>query len=118
MDTKEDIITPEEAKTLPGLFNERLRRSSDNLAYRYHKDGKWHDLTWQQMDEEIRRWQAAFSKEQLAKGERVAIMLRNCPYWVVFDQAALRTGLVTVPLYTNDRADNIGYIINDAEVKI
>ena len=70
------------------------------------------------MDDEIKRWQAAFSKEQLDKGDRVAIMLRNCPYWVVYDQAALRTGLVTVPLYTNDRADNIGYIITDANVKV
>lgn len=115
---KADIITPEEAKTLPGLFNERLRRSPGDLAYRYYKNEVWHDLTWQQMDAEIKRWQAALCNEQLDKGDRVAIMLSNCPYWVVYDQAALRTGLVTVPLYTNDRADNIGYIINDANVKI
>lgn len=113
-----DIITPEEAITLPGLFNERLKRSANDLAYRYYHDDQWNDLTWQQMDKEINRWQAAFCKEQLDKGDRVAVMLHNCPYWVVYDQAALRSGMVTVPLYTNDRADNIGYIINDANVKV
>ena len=43
----------------------------------------------------------------LAQGARVALVLRNCPHWVVFDQAALSLGLVVVPLYTDDRPDNI-----------
>ena len=37
-------------------------------------------------------------------------MLRNSPEWVTFDQAALGLGLVVVPLYTQDRADNVAYI--------
>ena len=47
---------------------------------------------------------AAFARENLSPGERVAIMLRNCPEWVTFEQAALRLGLVVVPLYTADQA--------------
>jgi long-chain acyl-CoA synthetase len=45
-------------------------------------------------------------------------MLRNCPQWVIFDQAAMSLGLVTVPLYTVDRAENIAYIVNDAQAKV
>jgi len=45
-------------------------------------------------------------------------MLRNCPQWVMFDQAAISLGLVVVPLYTVDRPDNIAYIVNDADVKV
>jgi long-chain acyl-CoA synthetase len=44
--------------------------------------------------------------------------LRNCPEWVVFDQASLGLGLVTVPMYTDDRADNAVYILQDAAVKL
>ena len=45
-------------------------------------------------------------------------MLRNCPEWVMFDIAAMACGLVTVPLYTNDRPDNVAYVIQDAGVKL
>ncbi len=48
----------------------------------------------------------------------MAIQLRNCPEWVMFDQAALSLGLVTVPLYTDDRADAVAYILQDAVVKL
>ncbi|MFZ1766467.1 MAG: long-chain fatty acid--CoA ligase, partial [Candidatus Nitrotoga sp.] len=54
----------------------------------------------------------------LVAGDRVGIMLRNCPQWVLFDQAALSLGLVVVPLYTEDRQDSVAYIINDAGVKV
>ena len=54
----------------------------------------------------------------LTPGDRVAIMLRNCPEWVIFEQAALRLGLVVVPLYTADRPENAAYILRDAGVKV
>jgi long-chain acyl-CoA synthetase len=45
-------------------------------------------------------------------------MLRNCPEWVMFEQAAMSLGLVVVPLYTVDRADNAAYIINNAAARV
>src|SRR5262245_32404384 len=44
-------------------------------------------------------------------------MMRNSPEWVTCDQAALGLGMVVVPLYTQDRPDNVAYIINDAGCK-
>lgn len=115
-----DIIPVETAGTLDGLFRERVRRSPQMVAYRDYdrSSGKWRDLTWEQMDEGVARWQAALSRENLTPGDRVAIMLRNCPEWVMFEHAALRLGLVVVPLYTADRAENAAYILRDAGVKV
>jgi long-chain acyl-CoA synthetase len=117
---KQHLIKPEEAVTLHGLFLERARRTPDVVAYRYfdaHSEA-WQSLTWAQMLEQVARWQAALLKENLQPGDRVALMLRNCPQWVMFDQAALSLGLVVVPLYVVDRPDNVAYIVNDAEVKV
>jgi long-chain acyl-CoA synthetase len=116
----QDVVSPEQAVTLHGLFLERARRTPDKIAYRYFDvlQSVWVDLSWGQMLEQVARWQAALAKEGLAKGDRVALMLRNCPQWVMFDQAAMSLGLITVPLYTVDRADNIAYIVNDAQVKV
>lgn len=113
-----DVVSPEQAGTLHGLFVERARSTPDKTAYRYFQQNAWHDITWRETLAEVARWQAALSGEGLAKGDRVAIMLRNCPQWVMFDQAAMSLGLVVVPLYTVDRPDNIAYIINDAGVKV
>jgi long-chain acyl-CoA synthetase len=70
------------------------------------------------MGQAVARWRAALAGEALAEGDRVAMLLRNCPEWVMFDQAAMSLGLVTVPLYTDDRADNAAYILQDAAVKV
>ncbi len=114
----DDVISPEQAGTLHGLFMERVRRSPDNIAYRHFQQNAWCDFTWQQVFNEMTRWQAALAGLGLQRGDRVAIMLRNCPTWIMFDQAAMSLGLVTVPLYTVDRPDNIAYIVNDADVKV
>ena len=116
----DQIIKPEEAITLHGMFLERVQRAPDAVAYRYfdtHQEA-WLSLTWAQMRDQVARWQAALLREKLEVGDRVAIMLRNCPQWVMFEQAAMSLGLVVVPLYVVDRPDNIAYIMNDAQVKI
>jgi long-chain acyl-CoA synthetase len=115
-----DIISVEEAGTLDGLFRERARRSPGEVAYRDYdrSTGTWRDLTWSQMDARIAQWQAALMRENIPRGERVAIMLRNCPEWVTFEQAALRLGLVVVPLYTADRPENAAYVLEHSGARV
>ena len=115
---QDQMITPEQAGTLHGLFVERARCSPKKLAYRHFEQDTWHDLSWGEMLAEVARWRAALQQEGLARGDCVAIMLRNCPQWVMFEQASMSLGLVVVPLYTVDRPDNIAYIVNDAQVKV
>jgi long-chain acyl-CoA synthetase len=103
---------------LTALFRERLHRSPDAIAYRYFESEQWQSMSWSHMARHIARWQAALKQESLSMGERVAIMVRNCPQWVMFEQAALGLGLVVVPLYTNDRPDNIAYVMEDAGIKV
>ena len=116
----ENLISPDEAVTLDGLFASRVRRTPDREAYCYFdKDSEsWQSYTWGEMAREVARWQMAMRGEGARPGSRVAIQLRNCPQWVMFDQAALSLGLVTVPLYTDDRPDNIAYILREADVCI
>jgi long-chain acyl-CoA synthetase len=115
-----EIISVEQAKTLSGLFNARVQRSHQNVAYRYFDQYKeqWCEYTWGQMSQFVARWQAALSKESLAPGDRVAMMLKNCPECVMFEQAALGLGLVVVPFYTEDRADNVAYMVSDSGAKL
>ncbi|WP_320410689.1 long-chain fatty acid--CoA ligase [Candidatus Thiodiazotropha endoloripes] len=115
-----DYIGLEVADTLAGVFQERVRRTPEDVAFiQYDPDSEqWQKSTWREMAQQVALWQAALKKETLKRGDRVALMLRNCKEWVIFDQAASGLGLVTVPLYTNDRAENIGYILQDAGVRL
>ena len=113
-------IRYEDAKTLDGLFRERAKRSSSRPAYVDFNPntGRWRTRTWAEMYVAIGRWQAGFAKESLKPGDRVALMQRNSPEWVMFDQAAYGEGLVVVPLYTVDRPDNVAYILADCGSKL
>jgi len=119
-----DVISIEEAKSLPELFQERVKRTPAAIAYRYFdttentSEEKWLTYSWSEANKQILSIQAALAKENLQPGDRVALMLRNCPQWVFFEQAALGLGLVVVPMYTNDRADNVSYVLQDAGVKL
>jgi len=107
-------ITGDEAPTLPDLFKERCLRTPGGLAYVQHREGTWRNYHWEEIRNEVARWQWAMDQDGLQPGDRVAIMCRNCWEWVVCDQAAQGLGLVTVPVYTNDRPENIAWILSDS----
>lgn len=115
-----DMIPVETARTLDGLFRERVRRSPRATAYRDYDVSEeiWRDYTWNDIANAVKRWQTALSREDLSPGDRVAVMARNCPQWVIFEQAALGLGLVVVPLYTEDRAENAAWCLDNAGITL
>ncbi len=115
-----DVISPDQAQTLHGAFLERLQRSPSKIAYRYFdkEEDTWIDLSWQKVNEQIHHYQVALQRLKLEKNSRVGIMLYNCPEWVFFEQAALRSDLIVVPLYPNDRPDCLAHILNDSDIRL
>ncbi len=115
-----DIISPSEAHTLDEMFRERVRRSGSNMAYTQFdpEQQQWVNYTWSEIAVEVERWQVSMQEQGLVKGDRVAIRLNNSVHWVICDQAALRLGLVVVPLYCGDRADNVNYVLNNSGAKL
>ncbi len=114
------LISLEEAQTLDGLFRVRVKRSPDAEAYRYfsNRSNTWEAMSWQAVSEQVARWQSALNSEDLEPGDRVAVMMENCIYWVIMDQAALALGLILVPLYANDRPSNLAYVLHDSGAKL
>ncbi len=106
--------------TIAAAFSARAARSPNAAAYREFdaKSQQWRDYSWREMADTIARAREGFRREGLQPGERIAIMLRNGVRWVVADQAAYAHGLVSVPLFTDDRPENVAFIINDAGVRL
>ncbi|GMR08999.1 MAG: AMP-dependent synthetase/ligase [Gammaproteobacteria bacterium] len=121
MDNVNDkIIHYEAARTLDGLFRLRAEKTPDKIAYRYYDKAvkEWKSLTWQQVAEQVSLWQQALLKEDLKPGDRVAIMMHNDPVWCFIDIAALGLKLITVPIFYNDRPENITHILSESSPKL
>jgi len=114
-----DIIAAGQAGTLSGLFAERVARSPHKAAFHeFDADaGQWKTFSWSDVAHEAARWQAAFRAMGLAAGERVALLHANSRHWAAVDQAALGLNLAVVPLYVDDRASNLVYILRHTEAR-
>jgi long-chain acyl-CoA synthetase len=88
------------------------------VLYRYCSADNWRDVTARDVATLAARWQQAFRRAGCARGDRVAICARNGLHWIAVDQAAVGLGLVVVPLYVDDNADNIAWCARDAEARL
>jgi long-chain acyl-CoA synthetase len=66
---------------------------------------KGRTVTWRELDEASDALAVAYSKLGIVKGDRVAVLLPNCPQFFVAEFAAWKIGAILVPLnpvYTED----------------
>jgi len=113
-----DTIIPDPSTTLAGVFRERVLRGPGCIACTEFDGKDWIDYSWRDLATEVSRWQTAFDTSGLVQGDRVAVCMRNGRRWVIFDQAALGLGLVVVPLYVSDRAENCNYILSHSGARL
>ena len=87
--------------TLPELLDRTAARAPGKVALRFFLDPRMPvpSLTWAQLRERTLRFATALFQLGVRKGDRVAIMLPNCPEFVVAFYGALRIG--AIPVNTN-----------------
>ncbi len=87
--------------TLIDLFDRTAARAPDKVALRFFLDPRLPvpSLTWAKLRERSLRFATALFQLGVRKGDRVAIMLPNCPEFVVAFYGALRIG--AIPVNTN-----------------
>lgn len=90
----------------------------DKILYSQFEDGTWRDYTVAEVTRLAARWQQALRREGLQAGDRVALCLKNGVNWVTLDQAALGLGLVVVPLYLEDNAENMVWCLHDSGARL
>ena len=109
-------ISIQNATTLAALFRERVARTPDAVAYIQYdtRQESWQRYSWLETAREVARWQQAMLGTGLKHGDRMVIMCHNSWQWVICDQAALGLGIIVVPVFMNDRPDNIAWILNNS----
>lgn len=70
-------------------------------------------ITYRQLDRQIAGIAGALQSRGVARGDRVAILLPNCPEYVALVFAIARVGAVVVPLNVRETAPELEYVLND-----
>lgn len=107
-------------QTLADLFAWRVVQSPNAEAYRQFDEAsqQWISYRWQEMAEQVTRYQLALAQLSLPFGARIAILLPNGVHAVCVDQAALALGCVPVPMHALDNPESIAYILHDSDASV
>ena len=81
-------------------------------------DGVWHNWTWKEVGQQVRKLAAYLRSLDLPKQSKVGILSKNCAHWIMSDLAIMMSGHVSVPLYPNLSADTLGKILIHSETKL
>ena len=104
-------------RNIAQFFSQHLAQRQQ-ILYRHFVDERWRDVSVAEVATQVSRWQAAFRREGLAPGDRIALCARNGVTWIAADLAALGLGLVVVPLYVDDNPENVAWCTGNAEAKL
>jgi len=96
----------------------RWRHAPAMVLYRQYVDGEWQDYNVSTLLDLMGRWQAGYKNAGLQAGDRVALCMKNGIQWVVADLAAHGLGIIVVPLYADDNADNQAWCMENSGAKL
>ncbi len=75
------------------------------------------EYTYGQVESLVNNWAAALQRQGVQPGERVGLLSKNSPYFVIAYLAIIKAGGVVVPFNFQLAAMEIAYIISDANIK-
>lgn len=80
-------------------------------------EGTVREWTWPQAVGEARRMAAFLKAQGWEDGSRVAILSKNCAWWLMADMAIWMAGHVSVPVYPSLKAENVRHILEHSGAK-
>ena len=80
-------------------------------------DGTVRDFTWAQVGSEVRRMAAHLQSQGWERGASVAILSKNCAWWLMSDLAIWMAGYVSVALYPTLAASTVAQILVHSDAR-
>ncbi|CED91471.1 MAG: long-chain fatty acid--CoA ligase [Actinomyces succiniciruminis] len=114
------IKEPESDWTVPWLLADRIARTPNaTLIERKTQLGNsWVKVTARTFGEDVARVASGLIGMGLEPGASVGIMAHTSYEWTLLDMAIARAGLVSVPIYETDSAEQVEWILADADVRL
>ncbi|WP_417252505.1 AMP-dependent synthetase/ligase [Castellaniella sp.] len=106
------------AVTFPALLMHHAAVRGHRPAIREKDLGIWQTLTWKQVADEVLRVAAGLADLGVAAGEHVGVVGENRPRLYMAMMATQCLGAIPVPLYQDAVAEEMAYVLQDAEIGV
>ena len=93
------------------------KNTPDAVYLRQPVNGIFHELTWAQVADQVRRIASALIAQNYDQGSHIAILSKNCAEWFITDLAIAMAGHVSVPIYATAGQETIRYILTHSNCK-
>ena len=105
--------------SLPAVFQNRASQNAALACLSFkNSSGKWQDLSWQAVNEQVLNLAAFLLDLGLGAGSMLGLFSANRPEWWIADLAALSIGAVDVPIYATNSSVEARFILNDADCEV
>ncbi|MBF6629735.1 MAG: AMP-binding protein [Comamonas sp.] len=105
------------ATTFPHLLLEHAAERPDAAALREKEYGIWQTWTWRDVAVDVRQMACGLAALGLAKGQNLAFISDNRPSLYMGFVAVQSLGAVPIPLYQDAVAQEMVFVMQDADVK-
>jgi long-chain acyl-CoA synthetase len=101
-----------------------MKTIPDNPLLVAKEGGKWKPYTVKHVTDIVEKWSAGLlalgvgpQDYSVEKRDKIAVLSKNRPEWVLLDLAVQKIGAVLVPVYPTVHVNDLQYVLNDAAVK-
>jgi long-subunit acyl-CoA synthetase (AMP-forming) len=92
-------------------------KTPDRVFMNQPFDGTMLQWSWAEAASEASRLASGLLGLGLQKGDKVALLSKNCAEWVLADIAMTMAGLISVPIYPTAGADTIRHVVQHSDAK-
>ncbi|MFZ3589782.1 fatty acid--CoA ligase family protein [Bacillus sp. DJP31] len=94
-------------------LNENAIKYGDKPAYHFLDT----PTSYREFNAAVSKFAHSLTEMGVQKGDHIALLLGNSPHFVIGLYGAIRAGVTVIPINPTYTPDEIGYILNDADVK-
>lgn len=100
------------------FFDREARHPRQRFLVQPIKGGEVQTLTWAEAGHQARCAAHWLRARDLPQGSHIALISKNCAYWIIADLAIWMAGHVSVPLYPNLTADSVAHVLEHSEAAL
>jgi len=111
-------LKTEYENSMARIFQDQVAEHGDRACVGYKKDGRYQEISWNEMDEMVRAIGSFLISRGIEPGQNVALFSPNRWEWWVVDLAILSVGAANVPIYATNSSEEAHYVLEHSESRI